>query len=280
MVYYEASRRSSYVQGAFYNRKEGNDMKELRFRDYYEKLLGQLALELNCTPDDFRSKENVITLPEFKEGRRSYHPGVPFLQMATAGGNTVISADGQIHEFLRGLTKDAEGHRLFELGNLMRIDAELRKYGWVLCPTHHMFLPCRETETDGRFEVKWFFDGDIAPFYGDCRFPNAICFPKPNPGTPDRMIVCAMDGDRIMGMSGCSEDAPGWFQIGIDVLPEYRSQGLGTYLVTLVKNEVIRRGGIPFYGTAAANVFSQSIAFGSGFRPAWVETEAKPTGID
>ena len=33
-------------------------------------------------------------------------------------------------------------------------------------------------------------------------------------------------------------------------------------------------GDIPFYGTAAANIQSQNIAVKSGFKPAWVETEA------
>ena len=91
---------------------------------------------------------------------------------------------------------------------------------------------------------------------------------------PDRMAVAAMDGDTVMGMAGCSEDAPHWQQIGIDVLPAYRSRGIGSCLVTLLKNRIIETGDIPFYGTAAANVPSQNIAYNSGFRPAWVETEA------
>jgi len=35
---------------------------------------------------------------------------------------------------------------------------------------------------------------------------------------------------------------------------------------------------IPFYGTGAANVHSQNIAIKSGFKPAWVETEATKIG--
>ena len=77
-----------------------------------------------------------------------------------------------------------------------------------------------------------------------------------------------------MGMAGCSEDAPHWQQIGIDVLPAFRSRGIGTCLVTLLKNRIIETGDVPFYGTAAANIRSQSIALNCGFRPAWVETEA------
>ena len=75
-------------------------------------------------------------------------------------------------------------------------------------------------------------------------------------------------------MAGCSEDAPHWQQIGIDVLPEYRSRGIGSYLVTLLKNKIIEMGDVPFYGTAAANIMSQNIALNSGFRSAWAETEA------
>ena len=67
---------------------------------------------------------------------------------------------------------------------------------------------------------------------------------------------------------------PHWQQIGIDVLPRYRSRGIGTYLVTLLKNRIIEMGDIPFYGTAAANIQSQNIAVKAGFKHAWVETEA------
>ena len=122
--------------------------------------------------------------------------------------------------------------------------------------------------------MKWMYNSEISPFYGDPRFPNAIAYPAPCPVRPDRIAVIALDGDNVMGMAGCSEDAPHWQQIGIDVLPEYRSRGIGSYLVTLLKNRIIEMGDVPFYGTAAANVHSQNIAFNSGFRPAWVETEA------
>ena len=67
-----------------------------------------------------------------------------------------------------------------------------------------------------------------------------------------------------------------WMQIGIDVMPEYRSKGVGTYLVTLLKNRITEMGDIPFYGTGAGNLHSQNIALNCGFKPAWVEIEAKP----
>lgn len=247
---------------------------EIRFKEYYENLLKQLSLDFNCTPSDLKTKENIITFSKLNEGRRSYSPGKPFLQMVTLGANTVIMADECLHEFLYDWSKNEQGHRLFEFDNLMKLNEELKKYGYQLNPTHHMFLPCCNINVEKHYQVKWLYDNEINPFYGDTRFPNAIAFPTPCPVRPDRIVAVAYDGDTIMGMAGCSEDAPHWQQIGIDVLPDYRSMGIGSYLVTLLKNKIINIGDIPFYGTAAANIRSQNIANNSGFKPAWVETEA------
>lgn len=54
-------------------------------------------------------------------------------------------------------------------------------------------------------------------------------------------------------------------------MPEYRSKGVGAYLVTLLKNAIEQQRDIPFYGTDIANYHSWNIALNSGFRPAWVE---------
>ena len=245
------------------------------YKAYAERRLRQLSLDYNCTPEDLRARENRITCPALKEGRRSYSSGMPFLKMATLGGNAVMMADERLHGFLRDMIRDTEGHRLFEIGNLMKLNAELKKYGYRIDPTHHMFLPSRKVEPAGGFQVKWLFDDEIRPFYGDPRFPNAIAYPEPCPVRPDRIVVAAVEGETILGMAGCSEDAPHWQQIGIDVLPEYRSRGIGSYLVTLLTNRIMEMGDVPFYGTAAANIRSQNIAYNSGFRPAWVETEAE-----
>ncbi|MBR0484453.1 MAG: GNAT family N-acetyltransferase [Oscillospiraceae bacterium] len=244
------------------------------FKEFFERLLHQLSIDFNCNPDNLRARENIVTVSELNKGRRSYSPGKPFLQMVTLGGNTVIMSDECLQEFLCRWVKDVEGYKLFDFENLMKLNEELKKYGYQMNSTHHMFLPCHDVNVEKHYPVKWFYENEINQFYGDSRFPNAIAFPLSCPVRPDRIVVIAVDGDTIMGMAGCSEDAPHWQQIGIDVLPEYRSRGIGTYLVSLLKNKIIEMGDIPFYGTAAANIHSQNIAINCGFRPVWVETEA------
>ena len=244
------------------------------YNEYLRKLRELLAIEYNCSPDDFLKKDNVLTISALMNGRRNYSSEKYFFHMVTLGGNAVITADECMQEFLSKYVQKIQGHWLFELPALMPVNDELQKYGCRLTQTHHMFLPSRHTEVSKNYSVKWFYDSEITQFYGDKRFPNAIC-PEYTPERPDRIVVCAYDGDNIMGMAGCSEDAPHWQQIGIDVMPEYRSQGIGTHLVTLLKNKIIEQGDIPFYGTAIANYHSWNIALNSGFKPTWVEIGAE-----
>lgn len=242
--------------------------------NYTEQLKRQLAIDFNCAPDDFERTENVLTLSALNEGRRMYSDEKYFFQMATMGGNAVLSADEALHPFLREFMADKAGHWLFEQEKLAVLESELNKYGYRLCRTHHMYLPRFDVEVTGDFPIKW-FNGreEIEPFYGK-GFYNALC-ERYLEKRPDRIAVCAYDGDEIMGMAGCSEDAPHFLQIGVDVFPKYRGRGVGTYLALLMKNEIIKRGEMPVYGTAAANLHSRNIALNCGFRPAWVEIEAE-----
>lgn len=241
---------------------------------HIEELKSLLSLELNCAPGDFGKNENIITVPVLKNVRRIYQKDPYFFHMATLGTNAVITADERLHGFLCEWSKGKQGHWLFEQPNLLPLEKELNKYGYTLSPSYHMFLPQERIEPVEHFETRWFFDREIHQFYGDERFPNAICT-EYFPHRPDTIAVCAyIDGDTA-GMAGCSEDAKGFQQIGIDVTPQYRSRGIGAYLVATLKNEIERRGDIPFYGTSLSNLHSWNIAIKCGFRPAWVEIGCK-----
>lgn len=247
----------------------------MQFSDYLSELKKLLSKDLNCSESDFDKEENLLTIPALNEGRRVYSKEKDFFRMATLGGNSVISANEVLFPFLKEFIKNKKGFWIFEHPNLNLIEKELNKYGYSLNQSHHLFLPQKQVQPLQTYPVKWFYGcEEIKPFYGDQRFPNALC-EEYKPERPDTIAVCAYDNDKIMGMAGCSEDAPHWLQIGIDVLPEYRSKGVGTYLVTLLKNKIEEQGNIPFYGTGLANYHSWNIALNSGFKPTWAEIEAR-----
>ena len=235
----------------------------------------QLALELNCKASDFLKEENIITAAALHEKRRKFSEEPFFLQMATFGNNAVISADKEIHQWLKEWVKGKRGFWLFEQHNFFELECELRKHGYKMADTHHMFLP--EPKLIGLkidLQIKWLETKDFADFYGKNEFANALC-DRFHPERPDVLAVAALDGTQIMGMAGCSADTPKLWQIGIDVLPQYRGRGVGTTLVTLLRDAAFQRGAIPYYGTSLSNLGSWKIALASGFSPAWVETEAQ-----
>ncbi len=243
-----------------------------------------LALDFNCNADDFDKKENMIVVPKELPGRREYTPKKAFFSMVTMGKNVVINAPEEMHEWLVNWGKGRESIWLFEHHNLMELEDELAKYGKSLWQTHHMFLPKARMEevdplverqkTDVGFEIRWFEQEEIQPLYGREEFPNALCDCF-KPERPDVLAVGAVCEGKIVGLAGCSADTKLFWQIGIDVLPEWRGKGIATLLVRLLKNECFRRGAIPFYGTSLSNLGSWHVALGSGFYPAWVEIATK-----
>ncbi len=235
----------------------------------------QLALEFNCCPEDFSGEENRITLPVAHEKRRRFSEKPFFLQMATFGGGAVISAREELHPWLREWMRGKQGIWLFEQHNFYELECRLRQSGYRMAQTHHMFLPLPEpVDTSAGWKLRWLEQGDIPPYYGRPEFSNALC-DRFRPERPDVLAVVALDGERIMGMAGCSADTPELWQIGVDVLPPYRGRGIGQTLVKHLREEAFRRGAIPYYGTSLSNIPSWRVALAAGFVPAWVETESR-----
>jgi GNAT superfamily N-acetyltransferase len=231
----------------------------------------QLSIEYNCSVNDFNLSTNIITTSKNNAGKRHYIDGTFFFQMVTFGNNAVITADECLHEWLKEYTENKKGHWIFEHSNLLTIDEKLKEYNKKLWQTHHMFLSYKNiVPKEHKVKTKWLEADEIHQFYGSKKFPNALC-ENYDPQRPDMLAVAAYDDDEIIGMAGCSADTPLLWQIGIDVHENYRGNGIGTYLVTLLKNEIERREKIPFYGTSLSNLHSWGIALNSGFSPSWIE---------
>ncbi len=66
------------------------------------------------------------------------------------------------------------------------------------------------------------------------------------------------------------------WQIGVDVLLEYRRMGIASSLTSKLSLEILKNGKVPFYCCAWSNIKSIRNALKSGFKPAWVSVTAKP----
>ena len=86
--------------------------------------------------------------------------------------------------------------------------------------------------------------------------------------------VGAYDGGKLIGLAACSADCSEMWQIGIDVLPEYRRKGIAAALTNRLARAIFEQGKVPFYASAWSNIRSMKNAFRSEFRPAWVAMTA------
>ena len=73
----------------------------------------------------------------------------------------------------------------------------------------------------------------------------------------------------------CSGDCDDMWQIGVDVLPEYRQKGIASALTSRLAKEILKRGKVPFYCAAWSNIPSNKNAIKSGFSLSWIEMTVK-----
>lgn len=104
------------------------------------------------------------------------------------------------------------------------------------------------------------------------QWSNALCEKRKH---LDRLAVGAFDKEKLVGLAGCSADCDSMWQIGIDVLPEYRKQGVASCLTNKLTMEILSRGIVPFYCCAWPNIKSVRNAIRSELRPAWIQATVK-----
>ena len=83
------------------------------------------------------------------------------------------------------------------------------------------------------------------------------------------LAAVAYDDAKVAGIACASADSGTMWQIGVDVLPEYRGKEIAVKLVNMITVETLNRGVVPYYTTDCANVNSQKVAVKSGYIPAW-----------
>ena len=112
---------------------------------------------------------------------------------------------------------------------------------------------------------------DFAGLYTP-EWSNALSSKRPH---LDMIGVGAYLDGRLVGLAGASADCDAMWQIGIDVLPEYRRMGIASTLVNRLAREILSIGRVPFYCAAWSNVKSAKCAMRAGFRTAWAQMTAK-----
>ena len=240
----------------------------------------QSAVDCSCREEDFLRPENVIVESGPAEGASRYMSLPHICALFSYGPNIVASCRRdlipEIEAFINGTEKI---HRCFEPPALYELNRILRKADAEARWMHICFLPDQDrifgTDLPCSYETRLLHPEDFTDLYVP-EWGNALCFDRKE---LDMLGVGAYDGGKLIGLAGCSADCPGMWQIGIDVLPEYRRRGVASALTNRLARAVFERGKIPFYAAAWSNIKSIRNGLRSGFEPAWAAlTAAKAEG--
>lgn len=231
-------------------------------------------------------------------GARCYVGMDSFFHAIICMGQLFLTVDEQIYDWACEKFRDCKPEWFCEFDNLRMIDEKLREYGRQIKDTHVYFLPAEEcpqedlagkTSHDNCLSLLWYDQQELLQFKENNRFGSAICF---SPTQPDVLAVAALkqsvretagkesgrrniNQENLAGMAGASLDGEYLWQIGINVDAEYAGKGLACRLVQNIKEEILKRGKVPFYGTSESHTISQTIAWKTGFAPAWTEVSAE-----
>ena len=247
-------------------------------QDILRIAMTQSAADLCADAADFEKSENVIVLSRARDDARRYLT-LPFTcQLVSYGSNVVASVSPEFREITEAYINRYPVEHLFETPNLHVLNDALMERGQRICFMAEYFLPdvdrlaSRAIGDVGPYKMRLLTQQDFTNLYRP-EWSNALCERRKH---LDVLGVGAYDGDKLIGLAGASADCDTMWQIGIDVLPDYRRQGIASALTSRLATEILARGKVPFYCAAWSNIKSVRNAIKSGFRPAWVEMTAKP----
>ena len=237
----------------------------------------QSAEDLGCDAADFMCGENVIKPFRLGPKARVYLREPITCNMVSYGSNIVAGVTDEVKDIVTAYIGKYTFYHCFEVPNMNRLIEQLAPIGHKVCFMAEYFLPDmnRLTALKCGYDMRVLHQEDFAPLYVP-EWSNALCSKRKD---YDILGVGAYDGGRLIGLAACSSDCEEMWQIGVDVLPEYRRQGIAAAMTSTLACEIVAAGKVPFYCSAWSNLRSVRNAISSGFRPSWIEMTIKPSGI-
>jgi len=237
----------------------------------------QSCYDINSKVEDFLQEQNVIVPFKLSPQARKYLKEPITCNLVSYGNNIVASVTPEVRQIVEEYIGKFTFYHCFETPNMHWLNERLEKLGHKICFMAEYFLPDVSvlTRLSCNYEMRVMEPKDFENLYLP-EWSNALCDKRKE---LDILGYGAFDNGKLVGFACSSADCDSMWQIGIDVLPEYRRKGIAAALTSNLAVEILERGKVPFYCCAWSNLKSAGNAIKSGFRLAWVEMTVKPSQI-
>lgn len=221
----------------------------------------QLAIDLNCSVEDLNGEKDSIVFVEAREnpGCRLFQRNERHFEIVSMGKSIVVSATPNRLTIAKKYMQDMNRDTIFALpfisGLCLNYLPDLNTISVISPPNNFTYEILERDKIIDLLNMK--------------EFNDAIIYDINHPYQTELAVV-AKNGNKVVGIAGGSKPCSRFYQIGIDVLPEYRNLGLASYLVNCLTFEILDRGYVPNYSTKASNIVSQRLAQRAGYYTAWV----------
>lgn len=216
--------------------------------------------------EELLSKEYCCSIKELSEKATIYSVNTkitqPYIKIMAYKNCVVVCTSKDLSSKVQELLQHKNRDEIFELPLV---------YGQTI---HYVpDIDCMQNIlVSSDYEYEFFAGNDILTFNGLTGFENSLAFDETG-STLTKFIYIAKDNGNIIGIAGAVKSSlNGVWEIGVDVLEEYRGAKLGTYLVRRLTSELLTRNLIPFYSASITNIGSQMVASRCGYIPIWVDT--------
>lgn len=199
-------------------------------KEILEIALMQSAVDSGCAPEDFLSSRNTAFLSMKQPGARKYL-ALPHLLDFVSYGHAIVAAGREdLLPLARRHMAAFPGHSAFEAAGVVSLARALAPLNLAPVYDGEYYLPDPDQlqEYVCPFPLRM-LDGNALNGLYRPEWHNALCEDRRE---LDVLAVGAYDGDRLIGLAGCSADCEAMWQIGVDVLPEFRNRGVAKALTS------------------------------------------------
>lgn len=213
-----------------------------------------LSKEYYCSLDELNGKSTVYSV--------NFNAKQPYIKILAYRNCVVVCTSEDLYYKVRELLQNKNRDEIFELPLV---------YGQTIhyVPNDNYI---NDVSVSLNYKCEYLFERDILSLVGLIGFENSLAFDE-NGSTSTKAVCIAKEKNKIIGAAGAAESSVnGVWEIGVDVMEEYRNARLGTYLVRGLTKELLARNIIPFYSASVTNIGSQMVASRCDYIPFWVDT--------